>query len=202
MSESDNSSSFSSEDDCQKPVKYFAGKSIPPGAIISQILIQKQMNLIEFSEKMNISQIEIKDILKGKKSITVDIATKLEKIFDMSADFWIEIEKNYQLNSALLEQKKVFEEEKFKTEVLYDEKVISAFDTYKTNFQDQHNVELPQEFGISNTAVKQEQKDFKSVLKLDRNFSIYIHGNRNYLEKGHDAETGLSFYKLFFEKEK
>jgi antitoxin HigA-1 len=112
MSESDNSSSFSSEDDCQKPVKYFAGKSIPPGAIISQILIQKQMNLIEFSEKMNISQIEIKDILKGKKSITVDIATKLEKIFDMSADFWIEIEKNYQLNSALSEQKKVFEEEK------------------------------------------------------------------------------------------
>jgi hypothetical protein len=103
---------------------------------------------------------------------------------------------------SFFKENDTFDEERFKTEVLYDEKVITAFDDYKQTYEEENNLQLPQEFDISDTAVKQEQKQFKSVLKLDRNFSVYIHGNRNYLERGFDQDTGLNYYKLFYEKEK
>ena len=40
-----------------------------------------------------------------------------------------------------------------------------------------------------------------SVLKLDKNFHVYIHGKREYIEKGFDEEKGMHFYQLFFEEE-
>lgn len=42
---------------------------------------------------------------------------------------------------------------------------------------------------------------FKSVLKLDKNFSVYIHGNRDYIEQGYDEERGKNYYKLYYENE-
>ena len=41
---------------------------------------------------------------------------------------------------------------------------------------------------------------FKGVLKLDKNFHIYIHGNRELIEQGIDKD-GRKFYKIYFERE-
>ena len=41
----------------------------------------------------------------------------------------------------------------------------------------------------------------KSVIKLDKNFHIYIHGERQMVEKGFDEVKQLNFYKLFFKEE-
>ena len=49
--------------------------------------------------------------------------------------------------------------------------------------------------------VKGEKRFFKSVLKLDKNFHVYVHGKKNYIEKGYDPDKGLNFYKLYFEVE-
>ena len=46
-----------------------------------------------------------------------------------------------------------------------------------------------------------QEKSFKSVLKLDKNFHIYIHGDRQLIEKGTDAD-GRKFYKVYYDKEK
>ena len=54
-------------------------------------------------------------------------------------------------------------------------------------------------FGISDSAVKKQARSYKSVIKLDRNFHIYVHGNRNLLEQGED-EKG-KFYKVYYEEE-
>ena len=48
-------------------------------------------------------------------------------------------------------------------------------------------------------AVKKQQRHFKSVIKLDKNFHIYVHGDRKMIETGQD-EKG-KFYRLYFEKE-
>ena len=55
-------------------------------------------------------------------------------------------------------------------------------------------------FEISAHAVKKQARVFKSVLKLDKNFHIYIHGDRNKIEHGVD-EQGRKFYKIFYEQE-
>jgi len=66
--------------------------------------------------------------------------------------------------------------------------------------KDRGSVEVVDSFPISNLAVKQQAKIFKSVLKLDKNFHVYIHGDRSMIERGKD-EDGKKYYKLFYERE-
>lgn len=42
--------------------------------------------------------------------------------------------------------------------------------------------------------------NFKGVLKLAKNFHIYIHGDRNKIEQGVD-EKGRKYYKIYYEQE-
>ncbi|MCO6461833.1 MAG: nucleoid-associated protein [Saprospiraceae bacterium] len=55
-------------------------------------------------------------------------------------------------------------------------------------------------FSISLPAVKKQSRFFKSVIKLDKNFHIYIHGNNEMIEQGVD-EHGRKFYKIYYEQE-
>ena len=63
----------------------------------------------------------------------------------------------------------------------------------------ERDIRIEDEFGISDSAVKKQARSYKSVIKLDRNFHIYVHGNRNLLEQGED-EKG-KFYKVYYEEE-
>jgi len=62
-------------------------------------------------------------------------------------------------------------------------------------------MEVSDNFDISKQAVKKQARVFKSVLKLDKNFHIYIHGNRDLIEQGVD-NNGRKFYKIYYEEEK
>ena len=61
-------------------------------------------------------------------------------------------------------------------------------------------MELADSFEISAQAVKKQARVFKNVLKLDKNFHIYIHGNREMIEQGVD-ENGRKYYKIYYEEE-
>jgi hypothetical protein len=77
--------------------------------------------------------------------------------------------------------------------------VIKSFNRYKSTYQQEHEIDLADDFTISGSAVKKQARTFKSVIKLDKNFHIYIHGNRNLIEQGTD-ENG-KFYKIYYYKE-
>jgi hypothetical protein len=94
-----------------------------------------------------------------------------------------------------------FSESDFAKEVIRQPEVMDAFNEYKSFFESEKALPLRSEFDISKSAVKGEKKFFKSILKLDKNFHVYVHGKKNYIEKGFDPEKGLNFYKLFFEVE-
>jgi len=94
-----------------------------------------------------------------------------------------------------------FSEKEFEKEVIRQPEVIDAFQDYKGFFESEKNMPLHDSFDISKDAVKGEKKNFKSVLKLDKNFHVYVHGKRQYLEKGFDSQRGLNFYKLYYEVE-
>jgi hypothetical protein len=49
--------------------------------------------------------------------------------------------------------------------------------------------------------VKSQARVFKSVLKLDKDFHIYIHGDRNKIERGVDPDTGRKYYKIWYDQE-
>jgi len=55
-------------------------------------------------------------------------------------------------------------------------------------------------FVISESAVKKQARSIKSIIKLDKNFHIYVHGHRELIEQGVD-EAGRKFYKIYYSEE-
>lgn len=105
------------------------------------------------------------------------------------------------LNKTLnfFQEKEQFDFEEFTNEVLEDQSVIESFSNYKTNYEQDMQVSISEEFPINSAAVKKNQRLFKSIIKLDKNFHIYVHGDRKMIETGQD-EKG-KYYRLYFEKE-
>lgn len=93
-----------------------------------------------------------------------------------------------------------FDQKEFEAEVFFDDKLIDSFRKFNDNYRREFDLELDDDFGISGAAVKKQARVFKSVLKLDKNFHIYIHGNREMIEQGVD-EQGRKYYKIFYEVE-
>jgi len=93
-----------------------------------------------------------------------------------------------------------FEKEDFEKEVFQDTSVIKSFRTFDESYKETNELELADSFEISSEAVKKQAKVFKSVLKLDKNFHIYIHGDKELIEQGVDKD-GRKYYKIYFDKE-
>ncbi|WP_292010976.1 nucleoid-associated protein [Chryseobacterium sp.] len=105
------------------------------------------------------------------------------------------------LNKSInfFKEKEQFDFEEFTNEVLEDKNVIESFVNFKTDYEQDMQVNIAEEFPINNSAVKKQQRHFKSIIKLDKNFHIYIHGDRKMIEQGQD-EKG-KYYMLYFDKE-
>ncbi len=91
-----------------------------------------------------------------------------------------------------------FDKENFEHTVLQQPNLIEAFNQYEENKED---TRLNNHFGISHKAVEQQSRKFKSVLKLDKNFHVYIHGGKDLIEKGVDSD-GRKYYKIYYDVEK
>ncbi|MBQ9586259.1 MAG: nucleoid-associated protein [Bacteroidales bacterium] len=96
-------------------------------------------------------------------------------------------------------QNDIFEMSDFERDVLGQEEVIESFKQYREQFEEEHGVEIADSFAISEGAVKKQARSYKSVIKLDKNFHIYVHGDRRLIEQGED-EKG-KFYKVYYEEE-
>lgn len=97
--------------------------------------------------------------------------------------------------------KENFNKKEFEKEVFQDANVIKSFRNYNDSYQEDHHLDIEDEFEISSQAVKKQSRIFKSVLKLDKNFHIYIHGNKELIEQGVDKD-GRKFYKIYYNEEK
>ena len=103
-------------------------------------------------------------------------------------------------SATFFKQENVFEFNKFVNEVIEKPEYIESFNSFKTNYEKEKNVDVQDNFEISEKATKKQARFFKSVLKLDKNFHIYIHGKKELIEKGVD-EKGKKYYKIYYEEE-
>lgn len=87
----------------------------------------------------------------------------------------------------------------FAQEVMGAPEVVDHFKEYRRSYANENDIEFDDSFGISGSAVKKQARIFKSVIKLDKNFHIYVHGNRELIEQGTD-EKG-KYYKVYFKEE-
>lgn len=93
-----------------------------------------------------------------------------------------------------------FNKDEFAEEVFQNEEVAQSFKHFDQGYRADNDIENLDNFDISAPALKKQQKAFKSVLKLDKNFHVYIHGDRKLIEQGMD-EDGRKFYKLYYKEE-
>ncbi len=104
-------------------------------------------------------------------------------------------------STAYFKERDKFQLKDFEKDVLVEPELIEAFKDYRSDFNKRLDLTAVDDFDVSPTAVKQNQKYMRSVVKLDKNFHIYIHSRHDYVERGYDEERGLKYYKLFYVNE-
>ncbi len=126
------------------------------------------------------------------------ISNELPEKFEVNKSDQIDL-----LNRSLeyFKTKEQFQLEEFAQEVIHHPEVVNAFNEYKQKFAEAKNLPITEEFDIHLSAVKKQERIFKSILKLDKNFHVYIHGRKDLIEKGYDEMVGKHYYKLFFDEE-
>ncbi len=126
------------------------------------------------------------------------VTQKLDDEFEMSKADKINL-----LNRSMkyFNEKDTFDLDEFAGEVIGNPQAIESFKTFKSQFETEFDSPIANQFEISGTAVKKQARVYKSVLKLDKNFHIYIHGNKELIEKGFDEDKHLNYYKVYFKEE-
>ncbi len=125
------------------------------------------------------------------------VTQQLKEEFDISRPDQIDL-----LNRSVeyFKKNETFEAEAFAQEVFADTTVVQSFQRFDAAYREDHGLVLNDSFAISQQAVKKQSRVFKSVLKLDKNFHVYIHGDREMIEQGTDAD-GRKYYKLYYREE-
>ncbi|AIM38076.1 hypothetical protein KO02_16325 [Sphingobacterium sp. ML3W] len=136
------------------------------------------------------------NVIKLAKQFIVE---KMDDMFELEKADKIDM---INKTSQYFKEHEKFDQEEFMEVVFGDNATaIALYSDYKDTFSEEYNVPMDSSFDISEKAVKKIQPSLKSVIKLDKNAHIYLHGKREILEKGFDEEKGMNFYKVFFENE-
>lgn len=93
-----------------------------------------------------------------------------------------------------------FEKEEFEKSVFQNEELIESFRNFDSSYRDNNEMEFSDSFDISSQAVKKQVRAFKKILKLDKNFHIYIHGDKDLIEQGVEND-GRKYYKIYYNDE-
>ena len=132
-------------------------------------------------------------------AITSYVANELPKAFEVNKCDQATI-----INNGLteLKSKKDVSFQDVKEKAFSDTAVLQDFERYLDNYQVDNNIILDGEFEVVKAAVKKTSYSTMTTIKLDKNFDIKVHGGGQYIERGYDDELKMSYYKLYFKKEK
>ena len=84
--------------------------NIHPGEILRlEFLEPLDITPYRLSKDIGVAQTRIGEILSEKRSITADTALRLSKHFGNSAQFWMNLQTQYDLRQAQAENKEIYE---------------------------------------------------------------------------------------------
>ena len=71
-----------------------------PGELIKDEITARKINQKQLSEMSGISPSILSETIKGKRSISLSMAVGLEKALDIPAEIWLNLQNQYELDSA------------------------------------------------------------------------------------------------------
>jgi addiction module HigA family antidote len=77
-------------------------KSIPPGTILYEEFMEPLgITAYKLSKEIKVQQTAISQIIKARRRITVDMALRFSRYFGNSAQFWLNLQTFYDLESEI-----------------------------------------------------------------------------------------------------
>jgi antitoxin HigA-1 len=73
---------------------------IHPGEILADELEELGLTSAELARTIDVPANRISQIIAGKRNVTADTALRLGRYFGTSADFWMNLQKTYELDLA------------------------------------------------------------------------------------------------------
>lgn len=124
------------------------------------------------------------------------VTKKIPREFKVSKADQIEL-----LNKSLsfFKEKEIFNINNFTHEVIAQPEVIERFHQYKQEYESQSDIVIDNQFEISKSACKKQQRSYKRVINLDKKIQIVIAGNCQNVEQGEDDRG--KFYKVYYKDE-
>lgn len=84
-----------------------------PGETLKELLESKEMSQLELAARIDVTPKHINQIIKGKKSITSNMALKLSNVFSLKAGFWNNLQMIYdEQREEIINIEKITQEEK------------------------------------------------------------------------------------------
>ncbi len=74
--------------------------AIHPGEHLAKELKEIDMSAVSLARQIEVSPSRITEILNGRRAITGDTALRLAHFFHTSAEFWLNLQKLYELRIA------------------------------------------------------------------------------------------------------
>ena len=144
-------------------------------------------NNFETKNYLNLCQSFSSDVISEKvgKKEQIDFLNQTVKYFD----------KNEQMNTN-----------NFANSLFENQETKDAFNSFKTQYENENDIEISDDFELSKTVFKKQKRTFKNVIKLDTNISIKLDFNNpesseKFIEKAFDEKKEMHYYKIYFNKE-
>lgn len=188
----------------------FEMKGVDKGCLIFDVEAGDGYRCLVIDKKSADAQYWIDDFLKVKPignefymtnnflTMTKEFVTKqLPEEYDMNQTDKIDL-----LNKSVgyFKEHDSFDKEEFASEVFVDDEIKQSFQNFNNIYDTENELESKDSFDISAQAVKKQARVYKSVLKLDKNFHVYIHGDKELIEQGVEPD-GRKFYKIYYTEE-
>ncbi len=104
-------------------------------------------------------------------------------------------------NQEFFKDNKNFDTDSYSEKVFGDDSYKDDFIRFKQQYERENDIQLQDNFIMNDEALKRASRYLRSVIKLDKNFTIYIHGKRDRVEIGEDEQRQMKYYKFYFDKE-
>lgn len=73
-----------------------------PGELIKDELQARKMTQKQLAQLAGIAESVLSEIVNGKRSISINTAIALEKAFEIPADYWVNLQSQYDLDSSVI----------------------------------------------------------------------------------------------------
>ena len=83
--------------------------NIHPGEILEEeFIVPMNLTAYKLAKEIGVQQTRISQIIKGKRAITADTAIRLAKFFGTTEEFWMNLQREYDLRNAHAEKDNEF----------------------------------------------------------------------------------------------